>query len=290
VLAEVTTAPVVAPKTSRRRFWRRHPTILAGGAILVVMALAAMFAPLLGTIDPTQISPIRRLRPPSEAYWFGTDLLGRDVYSRTLYGGRISLFVGFTVAAIALACGLFLGLVAGFIRPVDSILMRVMDGLMAIPAILLAIALVALTRASVQNVIIAITIAEIPRVTRLVRSVVLTLREQPFVEAAYATGTRVPVILVRHILPNTLAPLIVQGTYVCASAIIAESILSFIGAGTPPTVPTWGNVIAEGRSYFQVAPHMIFFPALFLSLTVLGVNLLGDGLRDMLDPRLASRH
>ncbi len=291
MLAETTTAPVViAPKASRRRFWRRHPTIVAGGAVLVLMALVAVFAPLLGTIDPTQLSPIRRLRPPSETYWFGTDLLGRDVYSRTLYGGRISLFVGFTVAAFALACGLFLGLVAGFFRPVDSILMRVMDGLMAIPAILLAIALVALTRASVQNVIIAITIAEIPRVTRLVRSVVLTLREQPFVEAAYATGTRVPVILVRHILPNTLAPLIVQGTYICASAIIAESILSFIGAGTPPTVPTWGNVIAEGRSYFQVAPHMIFFPALFLSLTVLGVNLLGDGLRDMLDPRLASRH
>jgi peptide/nickel transport system permease protein len=168
--------------------------------------------------------------------------------------------------------------------------MRIMDGLMAIPAILLAIALVALTQASVQNVIIAITIAEIPRVTRLVRSVVLTLREQPFVEAAYATGTRLPVILVRHILPNTLAPLIVQGTYICAAAIIAESILSFIGAGTPPTVPTWGNIIAEGRSYFQVAPHIIFFPALFLSLTVLGVNLLGDGLRDFLDPRLASRH
>ncbi|WP_201863219.1 ABC transporter permease [Microvirga soli] len=288
---ETAVAPIlVAPPMVRRRFWRRHPTIFAGAAILAVMILVALLAPWLGTIDPTQLSPIRRLRPPSETYWFGTDLLGRDVYSRTLYGGRISLFVGFTVATLALAAGLFLGLVTGFIRVVDGILMRVMDGLMAIPAILLAIALVSLTQASVQNVIIAITIAEIPRVTRLVRSVVLTLREQPFVEAAYATGTRLPVILVRHILPNTLAPLIVQGTYICAAAIIAESILSFIGAGTPPTVPTWGNIIAEGRSYFQVAPHIIFFPALFLSLTVLGVNLLGDGLRDLLDPRLASRH
>lgn len=288
---ETAAAPIlVTPPMVRRRLWRRHPTILAGAVILAIMVLVALLAPWLGTIDPTQLSPVRRLRPPSETYWFGTDLLGRDVYSRTLYGGRISLFVGFTVAALALAAGLFLGLVTGFIRVVDGILMRIMDGLMAIPAILLAIALVALTQASVQNVIIAITIAEIPRVTRLVRSVVLTLREQPFVEAAYATGTRLPVILLRHILPNTLAPLIVQGTYICAAAIIAESILSFIGAGTPPTVPTWGNIIAEGRSYFQVAPHIIFFPALFLSLTVLGVNLLGDGLRDLLDPRLASRH
>ncbi len=287
---ETAVAPIlVAPPMVRRRLWRRHPTIFAGAVILAVMILVAFLAPWLGTIDPTQLSPIRRLRPPSETYWFGTDLLGRDVYSRTLYGGRISLFVGFTVATLALAAGLFFGLVTGFIRTVDSILMRIMDGLMAIPAILLAIALVALTQASVQNVIIAITIAEIPRVTRLVRSVVLTLREQPFVEAAVATGTGFFTILRRHILPNTLAPLMVQGTYICASAMITEAILSFLGAGTPPNIPSWGNIMAEARSLFQIAGYLILFPGICLSVTVLAVNMLGDALRDTLDPKMARR-
>jgi peptide/nickel transport system permease protein len=268
---------------------RRHPMVIAGGALLLVMVLMAVFAPWLGTVDPQALSPIRRLRPPSTQYWFGTDMLGRDVYSRVVFGARISLVVGLSVALLSTAIGLAIGLVAGFNRAVDAVVMRVMDGMMSIPAVLLAIALMALTKASIENVIVAITIAEVPRVSRLVRGVVLSLREQPFVEAARATGTRAWRILVRHILPNTLAPLIVQGTYICASAIITEAILSFLGAGTPPNIPSWGNIMAEGRSLFQVAYYIVIFPGIFLSLTVLAVNLVGDGLRDALDPRLARR-
>ena len=279
----------VARPVSLREIVRRNPMVVAGSALLLAMVAMAVFAPYLGTVDPQALSPIRRLRPPSAQYWFGTDMLGRDVYSRVVYGARISLTVGLSVALLSTALGLAIGLVAGFNRLVDAVVMRVMDGLMSIPAVLLAIALMALTRASMENVIVAITIAEVPRVSRLVRSVVLSLREQPFVEAARATGTRVWKILLRHILPNTLAPLIVQGTYICASAIITEAILSFLGAGTPPNIPSWGNIMAEGRSLFQVAAYIILFPGMFLSVTVLAVNLVGDGLRDMLDPRLARR-
>jgi peptide/nickel transport system permease protein len=232
----------------------------------------------------------KRTRPPSADYWFGTDMLGRDLYSRVLYGTRVSLLVGFSVAILASATGLFIGLISGYIRWADSIIMRIMDGLMAIPPILLAVALMALTRGSVQNVIIAITIAEIPRVSRLVRGVVLSVREQPYVDAAIAAGTRMPRIIWRHILPNTLGPLTVQATYICASAMITEAILSFIGAGTPPNIPSWGNIMAEGRTLWQVKPFVVFFPALFLSFTVLAVNLFGDGLRDALDPRSAKGH
>jgi peptide/nickel transport system permease protein len=279
----------VARPVSLRDIVRRNPMVVAGSALLLAMVAMAMLAPYLGTVDPQALSPIRRLRPPSAQYWFGTDMLGRDVYSRVVYGARISLTVGLSVAILSTAIGLVVGMVAGFSRPVDAVVMRVMDGLMSIPAVLLAIALMALTKASIENVIVAITIAEVPRVSRLVRGVVLSLREQPFVEAARATGTRVWKILARHILPNTLAPLIVQGTYICASAIITEAILSFLGAGTPPNIPSWGNIMAEGRSLFQVAAYIILFPGMFLSLTVLAVNLVGDGLRDMLDPRLARR-
>jgi peptide/nickel transport system permease protein len=283
----------LAAAPARRSFvvdaLRRHPTAIAGAALLLLMIALAVLAPFLWTIDPQALSPIRRLRPPSERYWFGTDMLGRDVWSRTIYGARVSLVVGLSVALLAAVVGLFIGLVTGFIRAVDAVVMRVMDGLMSIPSILLAIALMALTKASMENVIIAISIAEIPRVTRLVRSVVLTLREQNFVEAAIAAGTSTPRILVRHILPNTVAPLLVQGTYICASAMITEAILSFIGAGTPPNIPSWGNIMAEGRSLFQIAWWIIVFPGVFLSLAVLAVNLLGDGMRDALDPRLARR-
>jgi peptide/nickel transport system permease protein len=216
-------------------------------------------------------------------------MLGRDVYSRVLYGSRVSLLVGFAVAVFAAVLGTFIGLLAGFVRVLDAVLMRVMDGLMSIPSLLLAIALMALTRASVQNVIIAIGIAEFPRVSRLVRSVVLSLREQPYVEAAIASGTRVPAIIWKHILPNTFAPLMVQATFICASAMIGEATLSFLGAGTPPIIPSWGNIMAEGRALWQVKPYIVFFPAIFLSITVLAVNMLGDGLRDALDPRLAKR-
>ncbi len=281
--------PAVKPRGRMRTFIRRHPTIFIGGLLLSLIVLAAVFAPLLATVDPTALAPAKRTRAPSAQYWFGTDMLGRDVYSRVIYGARVSLLVGFSVALLSSAIGAAIGLFSGFVRWADAIIMRIMDGLMSIPSILLAIALMALTRGSVQNVIIAITVAEIPRMSRLVRGVVLSLREQPYVEAAIASGTRTPRIVLRHILPNTLAPIMVQATYVCASAMITEAILSFIGAGTPPIIPSWGNIMSEGRALWQVKPYIVFFPAVFLSLTVLAVNLLGDGLRDALDPRLAKR-
>jgi peptide/nickel transport system permease protein len=266
---------------------RQHPTVAIGGTLVLLLMLMALLAPFLGTVDPTALAPVRRTRAPSAEFWFGTDMLGRDIYSRVVYGARVSLTVGFSVAILASLAGLAIGLVSGFVRWADGVIMRAMDGLMSIPPILLAVALMALTRGSVGNVIMAITIAEIPRVSRLVRGVVLSLREQPYVDAAVAAGTRTPLIILRHILPNTLAPMTVQATYICASAMIIEAILSFIGAGTPPTIPSWGNIMAEGRALWQVKPFIIFFPAAFLSVTVLAVNLLGDGLRDALDPRMA---
>jgi peptide/nickel transport system permease protein len=283
---------IVAPPV--RRHWlrqaiRRHPTVIAGALLLLAMVAVALLAPYLGTVDPIAVSPVKRLRFPSEAAWFGTDAYGRDVYSRTLFGARVSLQVGLGVALASTVIGLAIGLVTGFSRLADAVIMRVMDGLMSVPPVLLAIALMALTRASVENVVLAITISEVPRVARLVRGVVLSLREQPFVEAAMAAGTGFLRTLSRHILPNTIAPVLVQATYICASAMITEAVLSFIGAGTPPQIPSWGNIMAEGRSYFQLRPYLIIFPGMFLSLTVLAVNLVGDGLRDALDPRLARR-
>jgi peptide/nickel transport system permease protein len=291
---EATIEPVatIAPPAKRPSLMtlaRRYPTIALGGLMLALMVFVAIFAPLLGTTDPTTISTRMRTREPSAMFWFGTDMLGRDLYSRVLYGARVSLIVGFSVAILSSIGGLTIGLIAGFIKVTDSVIMRVMDGIMSIPPILLAVALMALTRGSVGNVIIAITIAEIPRVSRLVRSVVLSLREQPYVDAAIACGTRTPMIILKHILPNALAPLIVQATYVCASAMITEAILSFIGAGTPPIIPSWGNIMAEGRALWQVKFYIVLFPAIFLSLTVLAVNLLGDGLRDALDPRMVKK-
>jgi peptide/nickel transport system permease protein len=271
------------------RFLRQHPTVAIGGLIVLLLVAAAVLAPWLGTHDPTALSAIHRTRAPSAQFWFGTDLLGRDVYSRVLYGARVSLIVGFTVAALCFVLGTVIGLVAGFVRWVDAIVMRIMDGLMSIPTILLAIALIALTRASLQNVIIAITIAEVPRVVRLVRGVTLTLREQPFVEAAVAAGASQARVILRHVFPNTVAALTVQLTYICGLAILAEASLSFIGAGVPPSIPSWGNIMAEGRSLWQIKPHMIIFPALFLSITILAINMLGDGLRDSIDPRMAKR-
>jgi len=285
--------PDVLPTIRIRRgltgFVHRYPTIAVGGALLFLLVLIAVFAPVLWTVDPSALAPARRTRPPSAQFWFGTDMLGRDIYSRVLYGARVSLTVGFLVATLASVAGLVIGLISGFFRWVDGVVMRMMDGLMSIPPILLAVALMALTRASVGNVVMAISIAEIPRVSRLVRGVVLSLREQLYVEAAVAAGTRTATIILRHVLPNTLAPMIVQATYICASAMIVEAILSFIGAGTPPSVPSWGNIMAEGRALWQVKPYIVFFPAVFLSITVLAVNLLGDGLRDALDPRLPNR-
>jgi peptide/nickel transport system permease protein len=267
----------------------RHPGIVVGGVLLLVVVFFAVFADLLWTVDPQRIQPRARLRPPSEASWFGGDMVGRDVYSRTIYGARVSLIVGLAVAFIAIAGGLVIGLLAGFVRSFDAVAMRVMDGLMSIPAILLAVALIALTGASMGNVIAAIAISEIPRVARLTRSVVLSIKERPYIEAAIAVGTRFHHLLIRHVLPNATAPLLVQGSYIFASAVLVEAALSFIGAGTPPSIPSWGNIIAEGRAVFQIAPHIVVFPGIALAATVLAVNLIGDGLRDAFDPRFVGR-
>jgi peptide/nickel transport system permease protein len=271
------------------RLWRRYPNIVIGSAMVGFALFVAIAAPWLASADPQTIAPFNRLEAPGADFWFGGDLVGRDVYSRTVYGARVSLAVGLGVAIGGISLGLIVGLLSGFVRWVDQILMRIMDGLMAIPSILLAVALISLTGASLKNVIIAISIAEIPRVARLVRSVVLSLKERPYVEAAITAGTPFVFILWRHVLPNTLAPLLIQGTYIFASAVLTEAILSFIGAGTPPSTPSWGNIIAEGRTVFSIAPHIVLFPGLALSFTVLGVNLLGDGLRDVFDPRFISR-
>jgi peptide/nickel transport system permease protein len=285
--------PDILPAVLRRRgiwgFAWRHPAIALGIALLGAMAFIAVFAPFLGTVDPTALAPAKRTRPPSADFWFGTDALGRDIYSRVLYGARVSLLVGFSVAVLASLAGLVIGLLSGYIRALDGLFMRMMDGMMSIPPILLAVALMALTRASVENVVMAIAVAEVPRVARLVRGVVLSLREQPYVDAAIAGGSSSLRVVIRHILPNTIAPMTVQATYICGSAMIVESILSFIGAGVPPITPTWGNIMADGRTLWQVKPYIMLFPAIFLSLTVLAVNLLGDGLRDALDPRMAKR-
>lgn len=270
---------------ARLRLVRRHPLLVAGLVCLALIAITGLGANLWWTTDPQALRPIARLRPPSAEQWFGTDQYGRDIYSRTLYGGRISLQVGAMVSVASLLLGVTIGLVSGYYRRVDAVVMRVMDGLMAIPAILLALALMALMRASVKNVIIALVVPEIPRVVRLVRASVLSLREQTMVEGARAIGARTPRILVRYILPALVAPLIVQGTYICASAILFEAYLSFLGAGTPPIIPSWGNIMAEGRAYVQRAFWIILFPGAFLALTVLAVNLVGDGLRDLLKVR-----
>lgn len=270
------------------RFIRRNPTMVLGAGILITAILIAMAAPLF-TGDPMLKIPSRRLLNPSADYWFGTDHLGHDVFARTIYGARVSLIVGLSVAILSILAGLMIGLLAGYYRTVDTLVMRFMDGLMSIPAILLAIALVSLNRGSIFIVIAAIAIPEIPRVVRLVRSIVLGVREQPFVEAAVAGGARQAKIILRHIMPSTFSPLIVQATYICASAILVEASLSFLGAGIPPEIPSWGNMIASSRLYLARAPWTVFCPAAALALVVLSVNLLGDGLRDRLDPRLSRR-
>ena len=280
-----TTRTFRTERSSGRGATRRS---LPAPSILVALLGLAILAPWLAG-DPLQFEPINRLKRPSAEFWFGTDQFGRDVYSRVVYGTRISLIVGFSVAVLATVVGLVLGVLCGYYKSVDAIVMRIMDGMMAIPAILLAIALITLMKASLMIVIAAIAIPEIPRVVRLVRSVVLSVRARPYIEAAVASGTRNVRIMVRHILPNTVAPLIVQATYVCASAILTEAGLSFLGAGTPPEIPSWGNVISLGRTFFQIAPWIIFFPGVLLAITVLAINLVGDGLRDTLDPRIARR-
>ena len=282
---------------------RRSVSVRIGASVLTLLILIALLAPWLGTVDPSLFDPASRDLLPGRMgeittlegetlqhrFLMGSDSFGRDIYSRVIYGTRVSLIVGVAVALVAMAIGTVLGLVAGFLRRVDGPLMRVMDGVMAIPAILIAIALVALWRGSLLTVVVAIAIPEIPRVTRLVRSLVLTIREEPYVEAAVSLGTPTWKIMLRHVLPNTVAPLVVQGTFICGLGILTEAILSFLGVGLPPDTPTWGNVMAEGRAQFNEYPHNIFFPGVFLALTVLAVNILGDGLRDTLDPKMAKR-
>ena len=305
-VAEIEAEGSIPAPQGRPASWRRvlrNWSVRIGGGMLVLLAAVAVLAPWLGTIDPTLIDPVNRDVLPGgqgqvmlltgetfdHRFVMGSDSYGRDIYSRVLYGGRVSLVVGIAVALLSLFFGVMIGLVSGYVRAVDSVVMRVMDGIMAIPGILLAIALVAMWRASLTTVILAVAIPEIPRVTRLVRSLVLTIREEPYVEAARSVGTSTVAMLYRHILPNTLAPLIVQGTYIAASAILVEAILSFLGVGLPTDIPTWGNIMAEGRLQFQEFPHNVLFPGIFLAVTVLAVNMLGDGLRDTLDPRFSKR-
>jgi peptide/nickel transport system permease protein len=277
-----------SPLTYAATAIRRNPTIFAGAVLLAILVAIAIVGPWF-VADPFRQAPINRLRPPSELFWFGTDQFGRDIFSRTIHGARVSLIVGLSVATLASLLGLCVGLLCGYFKRIDGIIMRVMDGIMAIPTILLAIALITLTRPGLGIVIVAIVIPEVPRIVRVVRSVVLSIRSQPYVESAIAGGTRNTKLLARHILPNTLAPLIVQATYVCASAMLIEAGLSFLGAGVPPEIPSWGNIVAQGRTFFQIAPWSILIPGAFLAVTVLAVNMLGDGLRDRLDPRLARR-
>ncbi|MGO4154168.1 ABC transporter permease [Cupriavidus sp. YAF13] len=280
--------PQDTPFVLPRWHWaRKHPTLIAGALLLAAIAVLSIGAPWIATFDPQDIDPLARMQPPSAEHWFGTDALGRDVFSRAVWGGRVSMVVGLAVGLLATGFGVLLGLAAGFVRWADSFVMRVMDGLMAIPGILLAIALMAVTQASLTAVIVAITIPEVPRVVRLVRSLALTLREQLYVEAAHAVGTRLPVILARHVVPNMVAPLIVQATFVAAAAVLTEAALSFLGVGVPGQTPSWGNMMAEGRNFVAVAFHIILYPGILLAATVLAINLLGDGLRDALDPRLA---
>ena len=276
------------PSAIRRiaSFLAKHPAILIGSAVLLLFIVIALLAPLV-LPDPVRLNPLQRLRTPSLQNPFGTDQFGRSTLSRTLNGTRISLTVGVLVAIVTTTVGLLFGLLAGFLRRVDNVIMRLMDGIMAIPGILLAIALMSLFGSSIQNVVVAISIAEIPRMARIVRSSVLVIREQPYVEAAVTNGTKLSRLLWRHVLPNIAAPVIVQATYVFASAMIVELVLSFLGAGTPPTISSWGNMLAEGRQYLQRGPWMIAFPGVCLALLVLTVNVLGDALRDALDPRLS---
>jgi peptide/nickel transport system permease protein len=302
----VDSASIAAASTKRKSLWLlalRNPNVLIGGSILLIMLAIAALAPLLGTVDPTRIDPAARNKKPGTEITMrmddgttvkrvaimGTDSLGRDVYSRVIYGTRVSLAVGASVALISIAIGTVIGLISGYIRWADGIIMRIMDGLMAIPGILLAIALVSIWRAGLITVIFAIVVPDVPRVVRLVRSIVLTVREEPYVEGAISVGTPTWILMFRHILPNTVAPLIVQGTFLAAAAILVEAALSFLGIGIPPEIPSWGNIMAEGRTLFRVFPHNIFYPGIFLAFTVLAINIMGDGLRDTLDPKMSKK-
>src|SRR3984957_10167521 len=281
--------PIPTPLRPRFGFLTETPIIAVATICLGLIVAVAILAPLISPHDPLLLVPSQRLKPSSAQFLLGTDAYGRDVLSRILYGGRVSLLIGLGSALISIGVGLLIGLVSGFFKWVDAVMMRIMDGLMAIPSVLLAVAVVSLSGASIATVLIAITIPEVPRVARLVRSVVLSSRGEPYVEAAISVGSSLPKIMWRHLMPNTIAPLIVQGTYVCASAILTEAILSFLGTGINPETPTWGNIMAEGRAFFQIKPSLIFWPGLVLSIAILSIDLIGDAARDALDPRLKQR-
>lgn len=286
-------APLPAPPASRLRraatVLARDPWMLGGLLLLLVLVAAAVLAPVISWHDPASLAPRMRLKPYSADYWFGTDSLGRDLYSRVLRGGRLSITLAALVSVISVTAGLALGVLAGYFRRLDAVIMRVIDGVMAIPGLLLAIAMVALGGATIPTMVTAIAIPEIPRVARLVRSVVLSVREEPYVEASLGMGTPVWKVLWRHVLPSTVNPLVVQATFICASAILIEAVLGFLGLGFPPEIPSLGSIIAEGRPYFQRAPWIVLYPGLYLALLILSVNLFGDALRDRLDPRMARK-
>jgi len=281
--------PITTPLRPRFGFLTSTPIIATATICLGLIIASAILAPLISPHDPLLLAPAQRLKPANAQFLLGTDAFGRDVLSRLLYGGRVSLVIGIGAAICSIAAGLLIGLVSGFFKWFDAVLMRIMDGLMAIPSVLLAIAVISLSGATVSTVLVAITIPEVPRVARLVRSVVLSAREEPYVEAAISVGSSLPKVMWRHLMPNTIAPLIVQGTYVCASAILTEAILSFLGAGISPETPTWGNMMADGRAFFLIKPSLIFWPGLLLSIAILSINLIGDAARDALDPRMQQR-
>ena len=272
-----------------QRVLSKNPNMLGGLIVLSVMVSIALVAGFIDKIDPYALDPFTRLQSMSAEHWFGTDNIGRDVYSRTLHGGRISLAVGALVAVSVSLVGAALGLTVGYFRRVDEVVMRFMDGVMAFPSLLLALALIAALGASFLNLIIVISVVDTPRMVRVVRGSVLSVREMDFVTAAFALGAKAPRIMGLHILPNILAPVIIQATFVFASAMLTEAALSFLGAGINPETPTWGNMIGQGRTFFQRAIWIMIFPGVFLSMTVLSINLVGDGLRDALDPKLRRR-
>jgi peptide/nickel transport system permease protein len=281
-----------APARGRAR-WRvvfAHRKItLAGAVLMAVIVIIAVLAPVISR-NPTHMDVAARLHPPSRVHWFGTDDVGRDVWSRVMYGARLSLVVGGAVVLLSFAAGVVCGVVAGYYRRLDNVVMRVMDGLMAFPAIVLAIALMASLGPSVLNVVIAIGVVYSPRVARVVRGSVLVIRETAYVEAARALGAADLALIRRHVLPNCVSPVIVQGSFVFAAAVLTEAALSFLGVGVPPYVPSWGNILAEGRLYIQQAPWLVLFPGAAIMLTILGLNLFGDGLRDLLDPKIRGLH
>ncbi|MBA4784349.1 MAG: ABC transporter permease [Rhizobiales bacterium] len=286
-MAEITTSKPASSEGMKffRRFLKRK-TVAAGVIVLAIFVLLAVLAPWIAPYSPSKLSIVNRLKPPSEVYWFGTDEFGRDVFSRTIFAGRLSLLVGAAVVTLSALIGVTLGLLAGFFKRLDTPIARLIDAMMAFPDILLAIALVAALGPSLTTVIIALAIVYAPRLARIVRASTLVIRELPYVEAAQALGISTFHIMTRHVLRNLVSPILVQGTFLFASAMLAEAGLSFLGLGVSPEVPTWGTMIAAGRQYIGQADWMTLFPGIAIILAVLSLQMVGDGLRDMLDPKL----